>query len=186
MIRIWSRRSRRAVPTHSSACAFAFGARGGILITSVPAAANTASNAAVNLASWSRTRNRNRWECSSRAISRFRTCWVVPTSVGLAVIPASCTRRPSPRSGSHTRASPPAGRAGTASTSDHRAGGWPQPMPAQDRPHRGRRDADSELAALPTIRRYPQRGFSRDNRSTSSTTSGSRPRPPGRREPGSV
>ena len=37
------------VGTQRSAKAFAFGARGGILTTSIPEAANTASKAAVNL-----------------------------------------------------------------------------------------------------------------------------------------
>src|SRR5258706_13436256 len=40
--------SRRTVPTHPSANAFARGACGGVLITLMPALANTASKAAVN------------------------------------------------------------------------------------------------------------------------------------------
>src|SRR5439155_3940615 len=56
-------------------------ARGGILTASMPAAANTASKAAVNFESRSRMTNRNRWACSSRSISRLRAAWVDP-SVG--------------------------------------------------------------------------------------------------------
>jgi hypothetical protein len=52
-------RSRRTVPTHRSANEFARGARGGVLITSMPAPANTASKTAVNFVSRSRSRNRN-------------------------------------------------------------------------------------------------------------------------------
>jgi hypothetical protein len=48
--------SRRTVPTQRSAIAFARGACGGVRITSAPAAVNTASNAAVNLLSRSRSR----------------------------------------------------------------------------------------------------------------------------------
>ena len=46
-----------ALPTQRSAIAFARGARTGDLMIRRPAAANTASNAAVNLASRSRIRN---------------------------------------------------------------------------------------------------------------------------------
>jgi hypothetical protein len=53
--------SRRAVPTRRSAYEFARGACGGVLITSVPASAWTASNAPVYLASRSRISNRNDW-----------------------------------------------------------------------------------------------------------------------------
>src|SRR3954466_10951637 len=47
---IQSRHSVRAVPTQRLAYAFALAACGGVLIVSIPAAANTASNAAANLA----------------------------------------------------------------------------------------------------------------------------------------
>jgi hypothetical protein len=47
-------------------------ARGGILMVSTPAAAKTASNATVNLASRSRIRKRNRSTWSSRSNSRLR------------------------------------------------------------------------------------------------------------------
>src|SRR5438045_8746048 len=54
----------------------------------MPAAANTASKAAVNFESRSRMRNRNRWACSSRSISRLRAAWVTHAPVGWAVTPA--------------------------------------------------------------------------------------------------
>jgi hypothetical protein len=50
-INVQSRHSLRTVRTHRSAYAFARGARGGIFTASIPAAANTASNAEVNLVS---------------------------------------------------------------------------------------------------------------------------------------
>src|SRR3954447_15969992 len=67
--------SRRTVPTHRSANAFARGACGGVLITSMPAAVNTVSKPAVNLVSRSRSRNRSESARWSRSISRFRACW---------------------------------------------------------------------------------------------------------------
>jgi hypothetical protein len=57
------------------------------------AAANTASNAAVNMASRSRIRNFRPSARSSRFISRLRAWWVTQSAVGWAVIPATCTRR---------------------------------------------------------------------------------------------
>jgi transposase len=88
-----SKHSARTVRTQRSAYAFAFGARGGNFTASTPAAANTASNAAVNLASRSRIRNQNRSTRWSRSISRFRAIWVTHSLVGCAVTPARCTRR---------------------------------------------------------------------------------------------
>jgi hypothetical protein len=51
VISIRSRHSRRALEIHRSAIAFARGARTAVLIIRTPAAASTASKAAVNLAS---------------------------------------------------------------------------------------------------------------------------------------
>ncbi len=53
----------------------------------------TASNAAVNLASRSRMRNRKRLPASSRSMTRLRACWVSQGPVGWAVTPRMCTRR---------------------------------------------------------------------------------------------
>jgi hypothetical protein len=50
----------RAVPTQRSAIAFARGARGGVLMISMPVEVNTSSNPAVNFASRSRMRNLRR------------------------------------------------------------------------------------------------------------------------------
>jgi len=86
-----SRHSVRTVRTQRSANAFAFGARGGILTTSIPAAANTASKAATNFASRSRISMANRSACWSRSISRFRAAWVTQAPVGWAVTPARPT-----------------------------------------------------------------------------------------------
>jgi hypothetical protein len=79
--------SRRTVPTQRSANELALGAWGGVLITSIP----SASKAAVNFVSRSRSRNRKlvtRW---SRSISRFRACCATQAPVGCAVTPTTCT-----------------------------------------------------------------------------------------------
>src|SRR5439155_13764673 len=107
-ISVQSRHSARTVRTHRSAYAFAFGARGGVTTASIPAAANTASNAAVNLLSRSRIRNRNPSTRSSRSITRFRAAWATHWPVGCAVIPARWTRRPcsSTTNSTYSRLSP--------------------------------------------------------------------------------
>src|SRR4051795_13170565 len=75
--------SVRTVNTRRSAKQFARGHRGGILTTSMPASANTASNESVNWPARSRTRNRNRATCSPRSMTRLRTCWVVQGPSGV-------------------------------------------------------------------------------------------------------
>ena len=62
------------LPTKRSAIALARGARTGVLMMRMSVAVNTASNAAVNLASRSRMRNRKRRPASSRSMSRLRAC----------------------------------------------------------------------------------------------------------------
>src|SRR5215207_9319458 len=57
--------------------AVARGHRGGILTTSIPASARTASKEAVNCPARSRTRNRNCAARSPRSMTRLRACWVV-------------------------------------------------------------------------------------------------------------
>src|SRR5215213_5048818 len=91
MIRRRSRSSRRIVPTKRSAIAFARGARAGVLMIRASMAVKTASNAAVNLASRSRMRNRKRRPASSRSMARLRACWVSQAPVGWAVTPRMCT-----------------------------------------------------------------------------------------------
>jgi hypothetical protein len=58
-----------------------------------PDIGTAASNAAVNLLSRSRIKNRNRSVRSPKSINRLRACWGDPRPVGWAVIPAMCTRR---------------------------------------------------------------------------------------------
>jgi hypothetical protein len=65
---MWSRHSRRRVPTNLSANEFAQGARIGVLITRVPFPVKAPSNAAVNL---------NRPVRSLRSRRRLRACWAV-------------------------------------------------------------------------------------------------------------
>src|SRR6266567_5318648 len=66
-ISIRSRHSRRALPTHRSMCAFAFGAWTGVRITLILSPWKTASKARLNFASRSWINNRGRWPRSSRA-----------------------------------------------------------------------------------------------------------------------
>ena len=74
------------------------GARTGVRNTSIPSAANTASNPAVNLVSRSRIRNRNLPRSSPTAISRFRACWATRAPTGCAVTSSTwtCVRLPDP------------------------------------------------------------------------------------------
>jgi hypothetical protein len=80
------------LPTKRSAMALARGACNGVLMMRISVAVNTASNAAVNLASRSRMRNRNRLAVSSRSMARLRACWVSQAPVGWAVTPRTWTR----------------------------------------------------------------------------------------------
>jgi hypothetical protein len=88
-ISILSSTSRRTVPTHRSAWAFARGARTGVRSTLSPSATKTASNAAVNLVSRSRSRNRKRPTRSFRPISRLRACCVTQSPTGCGVTPST-------------------------------------------------------------------------------------------------
>src|SRR3954452_7398743 len=90
---MWSRHSRRSVPMKRSAIAFARDAGTGVRMIRMSAPANAASNAAVNLVSRSRIKNRNCSARSPRSMSRLRVCWVTQAPVGWAVIPAIRTRR---------------------------------------------------------------------------------------------
>jgi hypothetical protein len=60
----------------------ACGARTGVLMIWMSVAVNTVSKTAVNLASWSRIRNRNRRPASSRFMQRLRASWVSHAPVG--------------------------------------------------------------------------------------------------------
>src|SRR5262245_64642658 len=83
--------SARTLRTNRSAYACALGERGGVLTTSMPSAASTASNEPVNLASRSRLSNRNFLVRSPRSMTRLRACGVVRAAVGLAVTARMCT-----------------------------------------------------------------------------------------------
>jgi hypothetical protein len=76
-----------------SACARAFGARTGALITRMPSGRKTSSKSRANLLSRSRIRNSGRTSSSSNCISRLRAYWVTQTPSGLVVIPANRMRR---------------------------------------------------------------------------------------------
>jgi winged helix-turn helix protein len=69
----------------------AVGLRGGVLATVMASLAKTASNAAVNLASRSRIRNRNWLARSPISPSNCRACWATHAAVGWAVTPRMCT-----------------------------------------------------------------------------------------------
>ncbi len=69
----------------------AWGACGGVRSASIPSAAKTVSNAAVNFAS--RSRSRNRPARSPRSSSRLRARWVTHAPTGCDVTPSRCTRR---------------------------------------------------------------------------------------------
>ena len=81
------------VPTKRSAIALARGARTGVLMMRMLTVVKMASNAALNLASRSRMRNRKRLSASSRSMSRLRACWVSQAPMGWAVTPRMCMRR---------------------------------------------------------------------------------------------
>src|SRR5437868_15470649 len=93
MIRSQSRHSARAVRTKRSASAFAFGARTGVLMISIPSLAKTASKSRVNLLSRSRMRKRKGGRRSWSVEANCRACWVTHGRFGLTVQPAKWTRR---------------------------------------------------------------------------------------------
>ena len=86
-----SRHSVRAVRTKRSAIAFAFGARTGALMISMPSLVKTVSKSRVNLLSRSRIRKRNDDGCSWSAQANWRACWVTQAPLGFAVQPARWT-----------------------------------------------------------------------------------------------
>jgi hypothetical protein len=74
-----------------SAIALAFGARTGVFTIRMPSLRNTSSKGPLYLLSRSRIRKRMPW--SEKSSPRLRACWVTQAPVGLAVQPASQTRR---------------------------------------------------------------------------------------------
>jgi hypothetical protein len=83
----WSRSSRRRPPIDLSMVAFARGACGGLRRIRIRAAVNTASNAAVNFGSRSRSTNLTEWTRSSRSINTLRAICVTYTLPGWSVTP---------------------------------------------------------------------------------------------------
>src|SRR6266550_2829619 len=73
--------------------AFAFGARTGVRIISMPSLLKTVSKSRVNLLSRSRIQKRSGDERSASVQANWRACWVTHAPVGLAVQPARWTRR---------------------------------------------------------------------------------------------
>jgi hypothetical protein len=69
------------------------GGRIGVRMTSAPTACQMSSKARVNLLSRSWIRTRTAVASFSRVTRRLRACWATYAPVGLAVTPASCTRR---------------------------------------------------------------------------------------------
>jgi hypothetical protein len=96
-----------------SAIPLARGARTGDLTIRTSMTVNTASYAAVNLASRSRVKNRERRPTSSRSMTRLRACGINQAPVGWAVTPRMCTRRVacSMTKLGRSAAAPPAGHA---------------------------------------------------------------------------
>src|SRR4051794_23167885 len=90
-IRAQSGHSRRTVPTHRSAYAFALGARGGILTTAMSSAARDRIQRGGGLRVAIADKESPPAGIPGRATSRLRTCWVTHCLVGCAVIPGRYT-----------------------------------------------------------------------------------------------
>jgi hypothetical protein len=73
------------VRTQRSANAFAFGARMGVRITSIPSERKISSKARLNLESRSWISSRNCGSRSPSCMARLRACWVTQAQYGLAV-----------------------------------------------------------------------------------------------------
>jgi len=71
----------------------AFGARMGVQMTSVPSERKTSSKLGVYLESRSLIRNRTRVSRSARSYEAFLACLVTQAESGLALTPATWTRR---------------------------------------------------------------------------------------------
>ena len=70
-----------------------FGARTGVLMISMRSLAKIASKSRLNLLSRSRIRKRSGVERSAIVHANWRACWATQAPVGLAVQPATWTRR---------------------------------------------------------------------------------------------
>src|SRR6266540_1040681 len=195
-MRMWSRHSLRTLRTHRSAIAFARGARTGVLMTRTPSPRTISSNGPENFAS--RSCNRNRTSCSRSSTVRLRACWRIQTPSGLAVTPASRTRRDPCSMKNNTYSV----RSQAVSTVKKSQANIPCAWARRNSPHDGppRRGAGPQperrrtdlivvaptrmpsLRSSPWIRIHPQLGFSRPRRTTSSRSAESSGGRPGRSE----
>src|SRR5712691_4661934 len=90
---IQSRHSALTVRTQRSAKALAFGARMGVQMISVASEQKTSSKLEVYLESRSLIKNRTGVSRSGRSYETFLACWVTQAESGLALTPATWTRR---------------------------------------------------------------------------------------------
>lgn len=92
-ISIRSSSSRRAVPIHRSAIAFARGACTGCAQDADALAGEHGIEDAGELAVAIPDQEREGRRAVPRSISRFRACWATQAPLGFAVMPRTCTRR---------------------------------------------------------------------------------------------
>ena len=174
------------LPTQRSACARAFGARAGALITLIPSERKTSSRSRVNLLSRSRIRNRGSTPSSASCISRLRACWVTQRPVRVRRDPRQMDapgreldeeqdieplqeKRATVRK-SHSRMLTACWRRNSAQLGSSRIRRWLDPRLPEDRPDRTRGELDPEPDQLALDPPIPQPGFSRASRTTSSRT----------------
>src|SRR6266511_3467811 len=193
--RMWSRHSRRTVPTHRSANAFALGARTGAFTTAIPSVRNTSSKGPENLAS--RSRSRTCFSSRLPVIGRFRACWVTQAESGRLVVPATWTRLVESSMKNRTQSvfrktvstvkksqanTPlPCARRNSLQVGPVRRG--PGPRPARRRIRRSvlAPTRTPSLRSSPWILTHPHLGFSRPRRVTRSVVWESRAGRPGLR-----
>jgi hypothetical protein len=123
----------------------------GVVSTWSPSATKTASNAAVNFGSRSRTRNRNRPTRSSRAMSRLQACWATHSPGWLRCHPQYVD--PPGRDLDHEQHVQP--------FEQHRVHGEAGPPPARSWPAPGGAAARSAPTAWALVRHPPGGGWPR-------------------------
>src|SRR5262249_47487753 len=161
--------------------------RGGVCTIRTPSLAKTSSNAAVNLASRSRMRNRSEPIRSPLSISRLRACWAVHARSGWPVTRRMCTLRVaiSMTNSTYRRLRKTVSTVKKSHASKPSAGARRKACQEVSRPpgagrYRRERRIRRTVASLtwwprrvgsPWARRYPQAGFSPAGRSTRSRIS---------------